>query len=67
MPAMMSELYDALISAGAPEDKARKAAESQAGFELKFAKIEGDLNVLKWMVGANIALIMAVLSFVMRK
>jgi hypothetical protein len=67
MPAMVSELYDALLSAGAPEEKARKAAESQAGLEFKFSKIEGDLNVLKWMVGANIALIMAVLSFVMRR
>jgi hypothetical protein len=67
MPAMMSELYDALLSAGAPEEKARKAAESQAGLDARFIKIEGDLTLLKWMVGANIALIMAVLSFVMKR
>jgi hypothetical protein len=27
MPIMLSKTYDALISAGAPEDKAREAAE----------------------------------------
>jgi hypothetical protein len=34
MATMISELYDALKAAGAPEDKARKAAEVVAGYEI---------------------------------
>ena len=30
---MIAEVYDALIAAGAPEEKARKAAEAIAGYE----------------------------------
>jgi len=48
---MISEVYDAFIAAGAPEDKARKAAEAIANYENRFARIEGDLLVLKWMTG----------------
>lgn len=51
MPTMISEVYDAFIASGAPEEKARKAAEAIAAFENRFAKIEGDLNLLKWMNG----------------
>jgi hypothetical protein len=52
---MLSKTYDALIAAGAPEDKAREAAEELAGYEARFAKIESDLTVLKWMMGVQIA------------
>ncbi len=55
MAVMLSKTYDALIAAGAPEDKARAAAEELAGYENRFAKIETDLAVLKWMVGVNLA------------
>ena len=55
MPVMLSKTYDALIAAGAPDDKARAAAEELAGYESRFAKIETDLAVLKWMVGVNLA------------
>ena len=43
---MLSKTYDALVAAGAPEDKARAAAEELAGYESRFAKIETDLAVL---------------------
>jgi hypothetical protein len=33
MTTMIAELYDALLAAGSPEDKARKAAEAMAGYE----------------------------------
>jgi hypothetical protein len=46
---------DALIAAGAPDDKARAAAEELAGYESRFAKIETGLAVLKWMAGVNLA------------
>ncbi len=52
---MLSRTYDALIAAGAPEDKARAAAEELAGYESRFAKIETDLAVLKWMLGVVLA------------
>jgi hypothetical protein len=55
MAVMLSKTYDALIAAGAPDDKARAAAEELAGYESRFVKIETDLAVLKWMVGVNLA------------
>ena len=55
MALMLSKTYEALIAAGAPEDKAREAAEELAGYEARFAKIESDLTVLKWMMGMQIA------------
>lgn len=50
MTTMIAELYDALIAAGSPEDKARKAAEAMAGFEAyegRFIRIEADIGELK--------------------
>jgi len=61
MATMLSEVYDALKEAGASEEKARKAAEAIAAYENRFAKVESDLNLLKWMVGFNIAMTTAVL------
>lgn len=62
MATMISEVYDAFVSAGAPEDKARKAAEALAAYENRFTKFEGELLVLKWMVGIVIALDLAILA-----
>jgi hypothetical protein len=39
MAVMRSKTYDALLSAGAPEEKARAAAEELAAYETRFAKI----------------------------
>jgi hypothetical protein len=55
MAVMLSKTNDALVAAGAPEEKARAAAEELAGYESRFVKIETDLAVLKWMVGVVIA------------
>ncbi len=55
MAVMLSKTYEALVAAGAPEEKARAAAEELAAYESRFAKIETDLAVLKWMVGVNLA------------
>jgi hypothetical protein len=59
---MIAEVYDALLAAGSPEDKARKAAEAIAAYknrfaaiEQRFTNVEGDLNLLKWMVGFDLA------------
>lgn len=59
MTTMISEVYDALVEAGASEPKARKASEAIAayenrfaGIELKLEKLDGRLTLLTWMVGA---------------
>ena len=70
MATMISEVYDAFIASGAPEDKAQKAAEAMAAYDGRFNKIDGDLgvirgdinmirgdiNLLKWMNGITWAL-----------
>jgi hypothetical protein len=58
---MISEVYDAFIAAGAPEEKARKAAEALANYENRFTRVDAELLVLKWMVGFVIALDVAIL------
>jgi len=66
MAAMLGNLYDALRSAGAEDDKARKAAEEIAAYEPRFAKLESDVALLKWMVGFNIGLNLLVVGLVLR-
>jgi hypothetical protein len=61
MSTMIFEVYDALKEAGASEDKAKKAAEALAAYENRFNKVESDLNLLKWMVGFNLAISVGVL------
>ena len=61
MSTMISEVYDALLAAGAPEDKARKAAEVLAAYESRFSHIERRLDVLTWMVGYLVASVTAIL------
>jgi hypothetical protein len=47
MATMISEVYDAFIASGAPEDKAREAAVAMAAYEGRFNKIEGDLGMTR--------------------
>jgi hypothetical protein len=67
MSTLNSELYDALKEAGASESSARKAAEPVAAFENRFARIDTDLAVLKWMLGFNLATTVAVLFMLVRR
>jgi hypothetical protein len=46
MSTMISEVYDALLSAGAPEEKARKAAEVLADYDSRFLDLRRDLAAL---------------------
>jgi hypothetical protein len=62
MALMLGALHRALMGAGASEEDARKAAEEVAGFENRLAKVEGDLVLLKWMVGTNIVLSLGILG-----
>lgn len=66
MSTLIAELYDALKEAGASESSARKAAETVAAYDNKFAKIEIDLAVLKWMAGFNVAMTLAILFLLIR-
>ena len=83
MPTMISEVYEAFITAGVPQDKARQAAEAlsadnlatKADIDLLGKRMDADINLLdkrmdgvqaqinllKWMVGFNLALTMTIL------
>ena len=70
MAVMMGNLYSALKQAGADEDNAKKAAEEVAGYEnriadlktemkAEFASVRGELSLVKWMLGFNLAMTVA--------
>jgi hypothetical protein len=46
MATMISEVYDALLEAGASEEKARKAAEAIAAYDQRFVSLETRLITL---------------------
>jgi 3'-phosphoadenosine 5'-phosphosulfate sulfotransferase len=59
---MIAEIYDALLSAGSEEGKARKAAEAVAAYESRFGGVElkietlrGDVRLMQWMLGLLLA------------
>lgn len=56
MALMLGKLYDALIAANVPPDKARDAASEVAVFENRLAKLEADISLIKWMLGFNLAM-----------
>lgn len=66
MAMMLFKTYEALRAAGAPDDKAREAAEEIAGFENRLAAIEADVKLLKWMLGVNLAFSLAILVILLR-
>jgi hypothetical protein len=66
MTLQLGALRDALLSAGAPPDKANKAAEEMAGYETRFAGIESRLAVLTWMVGTHIAITLGLIWVLIR-
>jgi hypothetical protein len=53
MPIMLSKTYDALISAGAPEDKAREAVEELADYENRLSSIDSQLAVMNGYFAAT--------------
>jgi hypothetical protein len=58
MALQLGALRDALISAGAPTDK---ATEELAGYETRLASIDMRLSLLTWMAGFNLILTVGVL------
>lgn len=63
---MLAEVYDAFLAAAVPEATARKAAEAVAVYEQRLAAIERELAIVRWMVGTNLALTLAVLVKLLR-
>lgn len=58
MSTMILEVYEALKSAGAPEDKAQAAATVLANTDNRFDKLdreiavlEAKLNIVQWLIG----------------
>ena len=60
MALQLGALRDALIDAGASDDKANKASEELAGYETRVGRMEGKLTLLLWAVGMNVAATLAV-------
>ena len=60
MTVMLGNSYRALVTAGAPDLDAQKAAEEVAGFESRLAGIESKVSLLQWMMGFNLALTLGI-------
>jgi hypothetical protein len=56
MAVMMGNLYSALTAAGASEEKAQAAAEEVASYDNAIADLRSDMRLVKWMLGALLAL-----------
>jgi len=68
MTTMVTEVYDALLEAGASEEKARRAAEVLTNYddrfnriELQLASVKSEMSLLRWVTGSTLALVVAVL------
>lgn len=55
MSTMNSEIYTALIDAGASDDNAKAAAISVVDYQKDINEVKVDLKVIKWGVGLIIA------------
>jgi hypothetical protein len=58
MALQMGALREALISAGAEEDKANQAAEEAASYETRLARIDAKLSVALWAGGLLFAAVL---------
>lgn len=54
---MRAEVYEAFRSIDVPEDKALRAAEAMTAHDPVIQQIGSDVRVLKWQVGAIVALL----------
>ena len=66
MSTMITEVYDALITAGAREDKARAAATVIAESRHEISDLGSDIKLLKWITGFNLAFAVATLTLLIR-
>ena len=61
MSVMNSEVYAALVDAGADEGKAREAAKSVARYDADVAEMKASLLLIRWMVAFSLAFSAAIL------
>lgn len=61
MPLRLGALHDALLDAGANPGPSKRAAEEVADYERQMADLRSDLRLLKWMVGAVLGGVVAIL------
>ncbi|MDR2857678.1 MAG: hypothetical protein LBV50_07505 [Novosphingobium sp.] len=61
MAVMSGNLYHALKSVGVEDSLAQKAAEEVASYDNRFARIEADLAIVKWMPGVVLAGVVALI------
>lgn len=61
MALQLGALREALLEAGASDEKAQRAAEEVATYESRLASIDSRLGVLTWMVGTNLVVTLGVL------
>jgi hypothetical protein len=66
MALMLGEVYDALLEAGASEEKARKAAEAIASYDNRLATIERKLEVHTYMLSTLIVIGLGILWRVLK-
>ena len=66
MTTMIAEVYDAFKSAGADDDKALAAASAIADYQRDIAELKGDVKLIKWIVGFNLAFSVTVLFLIVR-
>lgn len=61
MSTIILEVYDALTAAGAPEDKAKAAAQAVAHYDRDLNEIKAGLMLVKWMIGFNLSFTLALI------
>ena len=66
MTTMIAEVYNAFKSAGVGEDKALAAATAIADYQKDIAELRGDVKLIKWIVGFNLAFSVTVLMLIVR-
>lgn len=66
MTTALTEVYDAFREAGASEERSRAAAEAVANYDDQLTNLRGDVSLLKWMAGFNIALSVAMFGILLR-
>ena len=66
MTTMIAEVYDAFKSAGVEENKALAAATAIADYQKDIAELSGDVQLIKWIVGFNLAFSVTVLMLIVR-
>jgi hypothetical protein len=58
---MSSELYDALVEAGASQEKARHAAAAVATYDARFARLNTNWSHLKWSLGIGFSVVISLM------